>query len=259
MDVELRKTLPDILETVFMCFRGNLPKTDAENVSIYDVWKKTFEGASIRQSEMYTRIGQILDMLEETLAQVEVSSNLSEARKLRARSVVSLFIPTVTLFKLHLNGWSVVHNCSIENCGSLGLLSDALRSRFSENVFTQTDVSDILEVLQTVRALLDDVALPLRLRINLQRQIDSLIWRLQHPEFESLQQATDALGRATLSANYLERLSPDEASREKSGDVRDKLITCLTKAVGVMERGSKVVVAGKLLHDTIKPLLGSGP
>lgn len=257
MITNIKKTAPDTLEAVFMSFRTFLPERSNTNVTILDAWIKTFDAQTISQSALYTRIGQISDLLEEINIQIESMSNLSDPRKARARSVISNFLPTVTLRTLFHDGWNIRENCSVENCGSLGLLGDALRPKFSENVLSSEDIEDILSVLSEVRTSLDDDRLPLRLRISLQRQIDILIWRLKHPDFETLQQASDALGRVTLSANQLERLCPDDDSREHASEVRGKLLGCFQKTVDVMERGAKGVVAVKIAHDALAPLLGT--
>lgn len=253
----VKKTAPDTLEAVFMSFRTFLPNGPNDNVRILDMWIRTFDAVTVSQSALYARIGQIADLLEEINIQIESMSSLTEPRKARARSVVSNFLPTVTLGNILVNGWSIRDNCSVENCGSLGFLGDALRPKFSENVLSSEDVSEILSALSEIKTSLDDDRLPLRLRISLQRQIDILIWRLKYPDFETLQQASDALGRATLTANQLQRLCPDDDSLERASKVREKLLGCFQKTVDVMERGAKGVVAVKIAHDAAVALLGT--
>ena len=250
------KTSPDILETVFMSFRNFLPNASNTNITILMAWEKTFEAGLIGQSALFARIGEISEILEEVNLQISSLDNLSEARKVRARSVVSLFIPAVTLANINNNAWSMTSNCSVENCGSLGFLGDALRPHFSENVLSEQDVSEILGVLEEVKTLLNQNDFPLRLKIILKRKLDVLIWRLKHPEFETLQQASDALGQATLTANQMERLWPIDSSREAAADMRRKLFECFKKTSEVAERGGKMVVAGKIIYDVAKPLLG---
>jgi len=249
------RTSPDILESVFMTFREFLPNSPHTGKTILSAWINTFDGADVSQSAIFLRIGQISELLEEVNLQINSLTALTEPRKARARSVVSSFMPTVTLSTLHHDAFSVFQNCSVENCGSLGLLGDALRPSFSENILSKEDVAEILEALAEIKELLNGGGLPLRLQIILRRQIDVLIWRLKHPEFETLQQAADALGSATLSANHMEKLCRDESGRERAVEARTKLMGCLTKTIEVMERGGKFIAAGNLLYDAVKPIL----
>lgn len=254
--MEKTTTLAEILENTFLGFSAILPRSQGTHEKLISIWTEIFSSEkSYVMNDIYTKIIDTSNNLVMLSDQVSNSKRMKEQQKKSSQLTIDLFRPLVDMSMLQVQASQFIGKITNISCGQLGMISYSVEAEFSQNVIPPEGIEEIISTLEEVDALLDDDELPLKLRMRLKWQISAVIWRLKHPEMESIDDAYEALGKITLVAHEMDRLCNPTNDDTKTHDIGTKLFTVLDKVRGYVETGCKVYETARKLEHVIKPLI----
>lgn len=235
----------------------SIDSPEINNIGMIDVWGKVFfNDVDINYNIMYKRILGIQDVLDNLIEQIRMSRKMRETQKTPAINTVQCFYQFVDMRKIGRPAIGFRSECTVDACGRLGFLGHALEVECPEVSLQQEGLEEIVEELERIYADLDDQALPWLLSQRLRKKIKAILWRLKHPEWESLQEAYEAIGTLTLIADEMEKLCPDQEGKEKAHDIGNRLLERLKTTGQWISAGYSVVDGGNKLVSAVRPLLG---
>lgn len=254
--MEETTTLAEILENTFLSFSEILPRTQGTPDTLIKLWTEIFNtNDNYCRNDIYKRIIDISNNLQLLSCQVSQSKRMKEPQKKSSQLTIDMFRPLVDISMIHSHASQFIPKINTVSCGQFGMIGYSVEAEFSQNVIPPEGIEEIISTLEEVDALLDDDELPLKLRMRLKWQISAVIWRLKHPEMESIDDAYEALGKITLVAHEMDRLCNPTNDDTKTHDIGTKLFTVLDKVRGYVETGCKVYETARKLEHVIKPLI----
>lgn len=124
-------------------------------------------------------------------------------QKKSALVTIADFNPLFDAQRFHDVSSNYTNHCSETKRGLLGIIGHGLEPEFGEPPLEKPDANELISALYEIKELLTDSSISVDLQVNLARQIDAMIWWLEHPEMASLQNLFENAASAVVIAGQM--------------------------------------------------------
>lgn len=209
-------TLAELLSAVFERLEKNIPKQPGANKTLFQAWKDTL-GSNQGLSDLLVveNIGRISSSMIKLQNQVKNSKRFNDIRKRSALLTIQQFEILFELNRFQNNSQDFKSVCSEKNCGDLGILGLGLSQEFSEPKISTDDANEISDYLKDVKKSINEIEIPIDLKLSLEKIIDLLIWWLSNSDIASAQDIFESLGSAAIISRQIEINSSSKEVKEE--------------------------------------------
>jgi hypothetical protein len=161
-------TIAELLSTTFFRLHQAI---NGKAEPLFQGWRFVLGGSGMSELDVLENLGLISSSMARLKAQITESKRLSGATKRSALQTVGEFDLLLQLSSLHQAGTHFAARCAEKPCGDLSMIGHGLEREFSEPRLQKADADEVAESLREVQKLLSGSALPLDLRVNLEKHL----------------------------------------------------------------------------------------